>query len=172
MSTTTRTRITKTRITKALTTTIVAGALLIGLAAPAHAGRYTPNMANLTSASAPRMQQGLSCGSNGQVSVALSHDPRTRSGQPGWSYSLFYAGDGQNPWVRSNWTAVKANTGYQQHWELAQGQWKRPVAGSVDVSVPPHYRNTQVWELRYELVGGRWSHEWIHLGACVPPPGA
>lgn len=162
----------RARIAKALATTVVAGALLVGLAAPASAGKRAPSVASLASVSAPLMQQGLSCGTNGAVSVALSHDPRTRSGQPGWSYSRFYAGDGRNPWVLSNWTAVQANTGYQQHWELAQGEWRRPVAGSVDVSVPPHYRNTQVWELRYELIGGRWSHEWINLGTCVTPPGA
>lgn len=161
--------ITTTRIAKALGAATLAGALLVGLAAPADAGRWSPNTASLT---APRMQQGVSCGFNGEVTVHLSHDPRTASGTPGWSYSRFYAGDGRNPWTTSNWTAVYANTGYQQHWEYANNQWRRPVAGQIDVDVPPYYRNTQVWELRYEVVGGRWTYEWIHIGECVPPPGA
>ena len=160
---TARTRIRVGRIAGALAMSCL---VLVGVAAPAGAGRWSPNVAT------PAMMQGLSCGTNGQVSVALTHDPVTRSGNPGWSYSLFYAGDRQNPWVVSNWTIVWANTGYQQTWEWVNGAWTRPVAGSVDVSVPPYYRSTEVWELRYELVGGRWTTEWIKLGTCTPPPGA
>lgn len=154
------------RIVKIIASTLLVAGTVIGVADTASAGRWTPNVA------VPAMTAGLSCGTNGDVDVALSRTPTTRSGRPGWSYSLFYAGDGHNPWVVSNWTAVYANTGYQQHWELVNNQWRRPVAGAVDVSVPPHYRNTQVWELRYEIVNGAWSTEWINLGTCTPPPGA
>lgn len=156
---------TTARITKTVAGVLLVGLTLFGTADLAAAGRWTPSLA------VPAMNQGPSCGTNGEVSVALSHNPVTKSRKPGWSYSLFYAGDGRNPWVVSNWTAVYANTGYQQHWELVNNQWKAPVAGSIDVSVPPHYRNTQVWELRYEIVNGSWTYEWIYLGTCTPPPG-
>lgn len=171
-TTQTTTRSTR-RFTRLLSGAILAGAMLLALASPADAGFRGPEIAGvLQGTSTLRMQQGLSCGTDGSVSVALNHDPRTKSGQAGWSYSRYYAGDGRNPWVISNWTAVWANSGYQQHWELANNAWRRPMAGSISVDVPPHYRNTNVWELRYEIVGGRWSHEWVFLGTCTPPPGA
>ena len=152
------------RIAKAIALLSLTGALLVGLSAPASAGRYTPSIAGMQHESL------LSCGTNNQVSVTLAREPVTASGQAGWSYSVFFSGDYRQSWTTSNWTAAYANAGYAPHWELVNGAWQAPVAGSIDVSLPPHYSTPHVWELRYEVVNGQWSTEWIYLGSCTPPP--
>jgi hypothetical protein len=152
------------RTAKAIALITLTGALLAGLAAPASAGRYTPSIA------AMQNQSQLSCGTNNQVSVTLAREPVTASGRAGWSYSVFFSGDYRQPWTTSNWTAAYANAGYATHWELANGAWRSLGLGSIDVSLPPHYSTPHVWQLRYEVVNGQWSTEWIYLGSCTAPP--
>lgn len=147
-----------TRLARTTRALLVAAALCIGfvgLASPAFAGN-------------PNVSMGCSDSTTSTVSFALT--PTTTSGKPGWSYSLFYAGDYRNPWVVSNWTAAYANAGSATTWELVNGAWTRP-GPSMELDAPPHYGVIHVWEQKFEIVNGRWVSEWKYLGDCTPPPG-
>lgn len=128
---------------------------LVGLASPASAGN-------------PNTSVGCSDGTSATVSFALT--PTTASGKPGWSYSVFYAGDYRNPWIVSNWTAAYANAGGAPTYELVNNAWTRP-GPQMELDAPPHYGVIHVWEQKFEVVNGQWSAEWIYHTDCTPPPG-
>lgn len=143
------------RTGRALLAAAVLSIGLVAFASPASAGN-------------PNTSVGCSDATSATVSFALT--PTTASARPGWSYSLFYAGDYRNPWVTSNWIATYANAGSAPAYELVNNAWTRPGM-SIEMDAPPHYGAIHVWEQKFELVNGQWSVEWIYHTACTPPPG-
>ena len=127
-------------------------------------------VATLPASAAIQHDAMVSCSNTTTGSVIPAREPVTASGAPQWSYSIYYIGDYRNPWVTSNWTAAYANAGYAPTYEFVNGSWASVTPAGIDFQLPPHYGQATVWELRYEVVNGRWSTQWVYAGGCAAPP--
>lgn len=103
---------------------------------------------------------------NGRAEVTLPGDVRTPSGTGTWAYSRLWLRIDGGDWQTFSWFASWANSGSAHPWwyQAPGADWRQIPA---TVSLPAGAGRAEVWEQRWELVGGEWHFEWHWAGACT-----
>lgn len=102
----------------------------------------------------------------GSVTVRLATNVTTPSGVTQWSYSVLYHRVNSGQWLMNYWFAAYANTATFQTWYYAAPGASWSSVGSA-VKLPVSTGKVDVWELRYDLVGGEWQTAWHNAGSCT-----
>ena len=102
----------------------------------------------------------------GTATVQLATNVTTPSGTPQWAFSVLYHRVNGGQWNMHYWFAAYANNEQAQSWQYAA-----PGVGWVSVgtavTLPVTNGSVEVWELRYDLVGGQWQTHWHSAGNCT-----